>query len=622
MSTDAASETRAVHATRPAFVRRLVSLENGVLALALGAIVLVPIAETLLRSLFSTGISGSTTIVQHLTLLIGMFGGAIAARESRMLALSTVDTFLKGRVRDVLHCLTYGFAASIAAFLCVAGVLWIRTEIPTGTELVYGVPAWIVQSVLPFGFALVAIRLAWSAGRTWRGRVVAWAIVGAAALLAQLEPVDPERLVTPGLIALAAATLFGAPVFVTLGGAALILLWGSGDGIGSIPIDHYRLVTNPTLPTIPLFTLAGYLLAEGGASRRLMSVFQALFGRMRGGPAIVTALVCAFFTSFTGASGVTILALGGLLMPILVSAKYSERDALGLITGAGSLGMLLPPCAPLILYAIIAKVEMSQLFIAGIAPSLLLIALTIAWGMWRGPKIDRTCAPFDARAAWRAVWDAKWELALPFVAIGSMASGYATPVEAAAYTALYAGFIEVVVYRDMHPIKKLPSVLLESGLVIGGVLMILGVALGFTNYLVLADGPALALEWVKEHVESPWMFLLLLNLFLLVVGCLMDVFSAIIVVVPLVVPMAAAFGINPLHLGIVFLANLELGFLTPPVGMNLFLASYRLKKPMPEVYRAVLPMIAVMLVGVLLITYWPSLTTWLPSLFASTPPSG
>src|SRR5262245_27552202 len=203
MSTERVTESAAAHAQRPAFVRKLVSLENGVLALVLGAIVLVPIAETLLRSLFKTGISGSTTIVQHLTLLVGMFGGAVAARESRMLALSTVDTFLKGRVRDVLHCLTYGFAAAVAAFLCVAGVLWIQTEIPTGTELVYGIPAWIVQSVLPFGFALVAIRLAWSAGRTWRGRVVAWVIVGSAAALVHFEPVDPEKLVTPGLVALA-----------------------------------------------------------------------------------------------------------------------------------------------------------------------------------------------------------------------------------------------------------------------------------------------------------------------------------------------------------------------------------------------------------------------------------
>lgn len=641
-SAPAASDAAGSHGVVRWFVRG----ENALVAIVLLAIASVPLIEGLLRALFDASLSGASTIVAHLTLIVGMLGGAVAARENRMLALSTVDTFLKGNLRAFLHAFTFGFAAAVAAFLCVAGVQWIQTEIPTGAELVYGIPTWVVQSVLPLGFGLVAARLLWAAGTTWKARVTALAVVVASFALARFEPVDPEKLVTPGLIGLFAATLFGAPVFVTLGGAALILLWGSGDGIGSIPIDHYRLVTNPTLPTIPLFTLAGYLLAEGGASQRLMRVFQTLFGRLRGGPAIVTALLCAFFTSFTGASGVTILALGGLLMPVLVSAHYKERDALGLITGAGSLGLLLPPCLPLILYAIIAKVEMQQMFLAGVMPSLLLIGLTAAWGIWVGPKVEGPSRLRPAlreawttaregrfkRKAWlaamrvvslrlelpeavKALWAAKWELALPFVALGALFSGKATPVEAAAWTALYAAFIEVVVYRDLHPTKKLPGVLVESSLVIGGVLMILGVALGFTNYLVLADFPALALEYVKEHVDSPWTFLLLLNLFLLVVGCLMDIFSAIIVIVPLVVPMGAAYGIDPLHLGIVFLANLELGFLTPPVGMNLFLASYRLKKPMPEVYRAVVPMILVLLFGVLVITYWPALTTWLPAVF-------
>lgn len=609
------SAAAATAAPRRGVVKALVSFENGVLVLVLAALVLLPVLENRLRAWLSTGVTGASVIVQHLTLAVGMLGGAVAARENRMLALSTVDAFLKGRWRAALHCATFGLAAAVAAFLCAAGVQWIRTEIPTGAELVGGVPAWIAQSILPLGFGLVAARLAWSAAETWRGRLAALAIVAAALAIGGFEPVEPERLVVPGLAVLAFATLFGAPVFVTLGGAALVLLWGSGDGIGSIPIDHYRLVTNPTLPTIPLFTVAGYLLAEGGASKRLMRVFLALFGRMRGGPAIVTALLCAFFTSFTGASGVTILALGGLLMPILVAARYSERDALGLITGAGSLGLLLPPCLPLILYAILAKVDMQQMFVAGVLPSVLLVALTAAYGAWRGPRVERDGAPFDVREAARAVWAAKWELALPLVTLGALFGGDgATPVEAAAYTALYAAFVEVVVYKDLDVARTLPKTLVESGLVVGGVLMILGVALGFTNWLVLAEAPERALAFVKEHVDSPWTFLLLLNLFLLLVGCLMDVYSALIVVVPLVVPIGREYGIDPLHLGVVFLANLELGFLTPPVGMNLFLASYRLNKPMPEVYRAVVPMILVLLVGVVVITYAPAMTTWLPSL--------
>jgi tripartite ATP-independent transporter DctM subunit len=397
-----------------------------------------------------------------------------------------------------------------------------------------------------------------------------------------------------------------------LGGAALILFWGAGQPVASISLDHYRLVTNPTLPTIPLFTMAGYFLAEGGASKRLIRVFQALVGQFRGGPAIVTALVCAFFTSFTGASGVTILALGGLLMPILLAARYSEKTALGLLTGAGSLGLLFPPCLPLILYAIIARITIEQMFLGGIVPGVLLVAMTAWWGVRQGSKEAAATKAFDAREAARALWDAKWELLLPVVALASLFGGFATPVEAAALTALYAFVVETFIYRDLKILRDVPRVMSECGLLVGGVLLILGVALGFTNYLVDAQVPMRALEWVTASIHSRWLFLLLLNVLLLIVGCLMDIFSAIVVVVPLIVPMGEAFGIDPVHLGIIFLANLELGYLTPPVGLNLFLASYRFGKPLSEVYRAAVPMLLVLLTGVLLITYLPPLTTTLP----------
>jgi C4-dicarboxylate transporter, DctM subunit len=407
---------------------------------------------------------------------------------------------------------------------------------------------------------------------------------------------------------------------------------------------------------VPLFTLAGYFLAEGGASSRLVRVFNSLFGQIRGGPAIVTALVCAFFTSFTGASGVTILALGGLLMPVLLGAKYSERNALGLLTGAGSLGLLFPPCLPLILYAIIstqakASITIEQMFLGGILPGCLMVALTIWWGVSAGPKLEREHKHFDPRETRRSIWEAKWELVLPIVALVALFSGWATPVEAAAVTALYAFVVETFVYRDLkvfrtphpHPLlqgargshdssplpfegegegegagtdsKTVLEVVTECGLLVGGVLLILGVANGFTNYLVDAEIPAKMVEWTTRSIHAPWMFLLLLNLFLLVVGCLMDIYSAIVVVVPLIVPIGKEFGINPIHLGIIFLANLELGYLTPPVGMNLFLSSYRFHKPMAEVTRSIIPMLLVLLVGVLLITYIPPMTTLLPRLF-------
>ncbi len=594
---------------RPSLPSRI---ENLGLSLILAAMVVLPLAESALRATLATGISGVNSLVQHLTLLVGMLGGAVAARENRLLALATGAILPAGKLRAGGKLFGNAFGAAITALLCAASVRFIEAERASGGILAYDIPIWVVQLALPLGFAAVALRLLWHASGSWGGRVLAGLISGAVVWAGVQAPWPPESLVLPALVALLAATVFGAPVFTTLGGAALILFWGAGQPVASIPLDHYRLVTNPTLPTIPLFTMAGYFLAEGGASKRLIRVFQALVGQFRGGPAIVTALVCAFFTSFTGASGVTILALGGLLMPILLAARYSEKTALGLLTGAGSLGLLFPPCLPLILYAIIARITIEQMFLGGIVPGVLLVAMTAWWGVRQGPKEAAATKVFDAREAARALWDAKWELLLPVVALASLFGGFATPVEAAALTALYAFVVETFIYRDLKILRDVPRVMSECGLLVGGVLLILGVALGFTNYLVDAQVPMRALEWVTASIHSRWLFLLLLNVLLLIVGCLMDIFSAIVVVVPLIVPMGEAFGIDPVHLGIIFLANLELGYLTPPVGLNLFLASYRFGKPLSEVYRAVVPMLLVLLTGVLLITYLPPLTTALP----------
>jgi C4-dicarboxylate transporter DctM subunit len=327
-------------------------------------------------------------------------------------------------------------------------------------------------------------------------------------------------------------------------------------------------------------------------------------------------IVCSFFTSFTGASGVTILALGGLLMPILISARYSERDALGLVTGAGSLGMLLPPCLPLIVYGIVARIPVDQMFLGGLMPALLMSAATAWWGIRRGPKRGSDVRSFDPREARAALWEAKWELLTPLVAFVALFSGWATTVEAAAVTALYVAVVETALHGDLKVFRDLPRVMTECGLLIGGILLILGVALGFTNYLVNEEIPARAVEWTTGAVHSPILFLLLLNIFLILVGCLMDIYSAIIIQVPLLVPLGHAYGINPVQLGIIFLANMELGYLTPPVGLNVYMASYRFGKSVPAVFRAVLPIIVVLHIGVLLITYIPWLTTFLPRVFA------
>ncbi|RME71574.1 MAG: TRAP transporter large permease subunit [Verrucomicrobia bacterium] len=466
------------------------------------------------------------------------------------------------------------------------------------------------------GFLAVGVRLLLHPAHAWPVRL--GAVIIALALAGCVLRVLPESSTPVNLLlALLVITgVLGAPIFALLGGAAVFLFWGAYTPLATIALSHYSLSTNPTIPALPLFTLAGYFLAEGGTSERMIRLIRATVGNLRAGPAIVTVGACGFFTSLTGASGVTILALGGLLVPFLTGARYSERQAIGLVTGTGSVGMLFAPCLPLILYAIIAQVEIKAMFLGGVGPGLLLALICVTWATRVRPAASEQKRGwgFDGREALRALNEAKWELLIPVVSLGGIFSGLATPVEAAAVTALYALLIEVLVYRDFS-YRAIPRIARECGLLIGGVLLILGVAQAFTNYLVDAQVPAQLVDFVTANVSSKLVFIALLTVVLLLVGCMMDVFSAIIVVVPLIVPLGEAFGIDPVHLGILFLANLGLGFLTPPVGMNLFLASYRFGKPMSEVLRAAQPYFWLQLAAVLIISYWPTLTLALPRLF-------
>jgi C4-dicarboxylate transporter DctM subunit len=596
----------------------LKTAENAVVSVALFLMVVIPLAESLLRRLFHVGIPASTTIVQHMVLVVGMLGGAIAAREGRLLALSTWgETALHGRWKTAARIFTGSVSSGVTAFLALASYQFVVSERDAAEILAYGIPIWVVMLVLPVGFAVIAIRILLHTSDGWISRALAGlcGIFLAGIVIACPAGFHHSLLIGLLLFILLVASVIGVPAFVTLGGVALVLFWAVDQPIAAIPLTHYSLVTNPILPTLPLFTLAGYFLAEGETPKRLVRVFYALFGQFRGGPAIVTVLVCAIFTSFTGASGVTILALGGLLMPVLTGARYSEKDALGLLTGSGSLGLLLPPCLPLIVYAIVAKVPIKQMFLGGIIPALVMMAATAIWGIRRGTASGGAARKFEWKEARSALWDAKWELAMPLVASFALFSGLATPVEAAAVTAFYAFLIATVIHRDLRISTDLPRVMAECGLLIGGVLLILGVSLGFTNYLVDAEVPPRAVAWTTKTIHSPILFLLLLNVFLLVVGCLMEIYPAIVVEVPLLIPLGAAYGIDPVRLGIIFLANMELGYLTPPVGLNLLMSSYRFKKPVPEVLRSVLPVVLVLSLGVLLITYIPALTTALPRLF-------
>jgi C4-dicarboxylate transporter DctM subunit len=573
---------------------------------------LLPILEIVLRKTVSSGISNEPSVVQHLALVAGMIGAAIAARDGRLLSLGSVEMLIKPSWRPVTRFVARVVGGMMAALLCYASFQFVLTERAASSVVAYGIRTWVVELILPIGFALIASRIILSASKRWKWRAVAVVVIALLITAAAKSPVDPQQLVVPAFVLLLIATLLGAPIFTVLAGAGLILFWKDASPLSSLTIDHYGMATNPTVPTIPLFTLAGYFLAEGGASKRLIRVFNAAVGNFRGGPAVLVALVCAFFTSFTGASGVTILALGGLLMPVLMSAGYTEKVSLGLITGTGSLGMLLPPCLPLIFYAVIAGVDIKDMFLGGIGPAIFMILLAAAWGISQAPRVTSGRKGFDWRDLRSAVWEAKWELFLPVVAIGALFSGLATPVEAAALTALYAFVGETFVSRDLKLGADVPRVMAEAGTLVGGVLIILGVALGLTNYLAFAEVPARAVDWVTSTVHSKVLFLLLVNVFLLVVGMLMDVYSATVIVVPLLIPLGKAFGIDPIHLGIIFLANLELGYLHPPVGQNLFLSSLRFNKPVTQVFWATLPMLVVFLIGVLLITYVPVMTTALP----------
>ena len=554
--------------------------------------------------------------IQHFALWVGFLGAAVAARRGELLSLTAGPGMLPERWKNAFASLSGAVSVVVSAVLGYGSVLLIRAEWEGGRELALGVPVWAAEGIMPIGFVLIGWRL-WRRIPTRWGKLLAALGMAVPVLLHEgalgLDLVE-SGIAWPLLSLVLLATAFGAPIFVGLGGAAAVLLWSNFDPVSAIAAEAYSMVSKPTLPTIPLFTLAGYILAEGGAPRRLVVLFRGLFGWMPGGVAVVAIVVSAFFTCFTGGSGVTILAMGGLMFPMLLADGHRPRFATGLLTSAGSLGLLFPPSLAVILYGLVAEADIQRLFVAGLVPALIEIALVAGFTIFVTRRFAGSTMPFRWREAASALWTAKWEAAIPFVVLGAVLGGFATLVEAAAITVLYALFVEFVVHREGKTLRDLIRTGGNAATLIGGVLLILGAALGLTNYLIFADIPTAAVAWVQSFVASPLFFLLLLNVFLLITGCLMDIYSAIVVVVPLITPLGLAYGVDPIHLGIIFLTNLELGYLTPPVGMNLFLASYRFRQPLSEVYRAALPFLAIRAGAVLLITYAPFLTLTLPGL--------
>ncbi len=425
-----------------------------------------------------------------------------------------------------------------------------------------------------------------------------------------------EILLTLLLIALA---LIGTPLFIIIVASALLGFYMSDVDLSVIAIEFYRLAEIPILLAIPLFTFTGYLLSESGAPQRLVRLTQAVLGWMPGGLAIVCLCACALFTAFTGASGVAIVALGALLFPALMQAGYRENFNLGLITSSGSLGVLFAPSLPLILYGVISQqmglgepFSIDDLFLAGLLPGILMIVILSGWSIWQGKSLPKI--PYSTNALIDAISESKWEIPLPFIVLGGIYSGYFAVSEAAAVTVVYVIIVEVIINRDIK-LSQLPGIMHESMILIGAILVILGVSMASTNYMIDAEIPTQIFETIQEYVSDPLTFLLLLNIFLLLLGTMLDIFSAIVIMVPIIMPIALEYGVHPIHLGIIFLANMQIGYFTPPVGMNLFIASHRFNKPVLQLYKATWPFFILLLIAVLIITYWPALSLTLPTVF-------
>jgi len=571
-------------------------------AATLFGIAVLPLTEVMLRPILGVGIPGSIDLVRHLTLWIAFTGAVVATIRSQHLTIGTTS-ILAGNSRRRFGLAGMWINVFVCTVLAVASLEMVRAEMSSAVRIAGHLPVWIAELVMPVGLTLCALctlRVPPQRIRTMGGSVLLCATI-----LAFMPEDWRPALIIPGAMLMVIATAVGTPIFVTLGGIAALLFYVDGVPLASIAVEGYRIATNPILPTIPLFTLAGTLLAAGEAPQRLERVFSSVCGRLPGGQALAVITLCTFFTMFTGGSGVTILALGSLVLPILVRAGYSERFAIGLVTAAGSLGILFPPSLVMILYAVTGQTALDRLFIGGLVPGFVLFALMAGYVIVSARR-SRWLRPAASCSEVRsALVEAKWELVLvPLVAF-SIFSGIATMVEIASLTVLYVSFVEFAFHRNLSLRRDMGRLFTDSASLSGAVMIVLVMAMGLSSYLVYADIPGRAADWVQSIIQSKWVFLLALNFFLLLAGCLLDIFSAIVVVVPLVLPVALAYGIDPVHLGIIFLANMELGYLTPPVGLNLLLGAVRFQRSLVDLCRATLPFVLILLVGVLLITFVP-----------------
>ena len=587
------------------------------------ALAIVPVVEIVMRKISGSGLVWSSGFLQHLVVWVAWLGGITASREGAHLSLSSgappSGRFWKGLsiVKDISAvAVNMAFAIASASFLVIGFA---------PGESVGGLPIRLILAILPIGYFSMSLRALWRpACRPSRwlalglavGILLSWPsvvnLLGVAWMdipFGFFDSVDAwyaafRWLRWPLIVMLIFLGVRGLPIYLMLGGTALLLFSGNWGALESLPNEAYNLLTGNMIPAIPLFTVAGYLLSESSSGTRFVRFFRAALGWLPGGLAVVAVVACAYFTTFTGASGVTILALGGLLAAVLIdSGQYGKDFSHGLITSSGSVGLLFPPALPIIMYGVTAQISIRDMFLGGLLPGILLVAALSSMGIFRAVRNKSVRTPFVMKDFLAALKGAAGDILLPVVLLTAYFSGLTNVVETSALAVVYV-LILTLATGELN--KELISRVLRRGVpVIGGVLVILAMAKGLSYFIVDAQVPTMLTAFFRDHISSRFVFLILLNLALLVTGTLMDIYSAILVVAPLIVPLGALYGVHPVQLGIIFLANLQLGYLTPPVGMNLFLASYTFEEPMSRIYRQVVPFLLILLVAVLLITYVP-----------------
>ncbi len=616
----------AIHAAENAFTPLLLILLTLLLSISIVA-----------RLLGVSGIRAGGDYVRHLVLWVAFAGAMITTREKSHLSLSIGVERLPEGVRRWVVTGTSIIASAVCTALALSSFSFVLAGFDPA-QRVGIIPVRAAGIIMPLGFAFMAVRFILTPEKGGGRRaivllgLVAGILVGfapmvnavlalsrsATGLTAWLASAGAQvqAFITPGLstlhlplvLLLVACVFMGGPIFVLVGGLASLFFLHAGGALETGPNQAYTMLTGDLIPSIPLFTLAGYIISEGKSGDRLVRLFRALFGWLPGGLSLMSVLICAFLTTFTGASGVTIIAVGTLLLFILKNSGYDERFGRGLLTASGSIGLLFPPSLPVILYGVVSMTNIKLMFVGGLLPGALLVVSLAAIGVWRArrDKVPRTA--FVPREVFPALWLSLGEILLPVLILVLFLRGVTTLVETGAVAVVYTLVLEVAVHRDLK-VRQLRAIFLKSVVILGGILVILATASGFSYYIVDAQIPTVLADWLKAHVQSPLVFLLLLNVVLIIKGFFIDVFSAITIVVPLIAPLGLLYGINPVHLGIIFLATLELGYLTPPLGLNLFLASYRFEQPLVRIYRDVLPFQLSMLAAVLVITYVPWMTT-------------